>query len=297
MSEVPDRRSKSSVHSSGATPTRKRKAGTASFRYGYRDVPKRLPDGTYDVVRIPLTLEDVLHPKMGDVHMLGDPHDEDCHYLKTVLKDRFAYDASFVVFSDCGIYWDIPGLRHHSPDLSVIFGVKERKDWETFHVKVEKVRPSLIVEVTSPRTRVNDVKKKVIQYARAGVPHYVIADVRKQRGIRRLTLIRYELKEGKYRSMGTDSDGRVWLEPVGLWLGVRVDPDTGSDRLVLIEPETNEPIGDYTAVNRARALAAEQARAATQKAEAESKARLAAEARIRELEAELQRAKRGKRTE
>ena len=41
------------------------------------------------------------------------------------------------------------------------------------------MRPSLIIEVTSPKTRVNDVKTKVTQYAQAKVPHYVIADMEK----------------------------------------------------------------------------------------------------------------------
>lgn len=301
MSTVPDRRRKANARPARAKPNGKPRSGKASFDYGYRDIPKKLPNGEYEMVRIPLTLEDVLHPLMGDKHVLGDPHDEDCHYLKAVLKDRFAHDRTFVVFSDCGIFWDRPGLKHHSPDVSVIFGVKERKDWETFHVAIEKVRPALVVEVTSPKTRENDVTTKVAQYARAGVPHYVIADTHKRDGKRRLTLIRYQLDNGTYRSMGTDANGRVWLEPVQLWLGVNVDPDTGGDRLVLIDPKTDEPIGDYTAVNRARAeaeerarAAADQARAADQRADAEVNARLAAEARTRELEAELGRSKRKK---
>jgi colicin import membrane protein len=295
MSTVPDRRNKK-----------------ASFEYGYREVVSKLPDGRYRSVRIPLTLEDVLHPQFGDVHMLGDPHDEDYHYLKVVLKARHAGNPSFVVFSDCGIYWDIPGLRHHSPDLSVIFGVKKRKDWETFHVKVEKVRPRLIIEITSPKTRVNDVKTKVEQYARAKVKHYVIADMRKEDGIRRLTLIAYRLKGKVYERVELDKHGRAWLEPVGLWLGVKQNPETGGDRVVLIDPATNEEIGDYTAINQARGEAEAQIQVEAQaraeaeaqirveaqaRAEAEAQIRIEAQARaeaeerVRELEAELKRLK------
>src|SRR5262249_40389745 len=137
----------------------------ASFDYGYREVQVKLPDGRSRWKRVPLTLEDVLHPKFGDVHMLGDPHDDDCNYLKDVLKARHADESSVVVLSDCGIFWDIPRMRHHSPDLAVIFGVKRRKDWKTFRVREEGVRPSLIIEITSPKTRVNGVKTKVEQYA------------------------------------------------------------------------------------------------------------------------------------
>ena len=39
----------------------------------------------------------------------------------------------------------------------------------------EGVRPRLIIEVSSPDSRVNDVVTKVDHYYRAGVPYYVIA--------------------------------------------------------------------------------------------------------------------------
>jgi len=246
--------------------------------------------------------------------LLGDPHTEDCYYLRGALKVRYAPDRSVVVLSDCGIYWDIPRLRHHSPDLAVIFGVKRRKDWSTFHVKVEKVRPVLIIEVTSPDTRVNDVKTKVEEYARAKVPHYVIVDAQEKKGEkRRLSFKCYRLVGKAYEAVPLDERGRAWLEPLGVWLGVRVDAETGGDRVALIDPATNETLGDHVAEAQARAQAIQraaaeaqaraeaeaqaraaeaQARVATEKAEAESRARAAAEARIRELEAMVRRRKR-----
>jgi hypothetical protein len=36
-----------------------RRSGAASFRYGYREVKKKLPNGKVDCERVPLTLEDV----------------------------------------------------------------------------------------------------------------------------------------------------------------------------------------------------------------------------------------------
>ena len=309
MSTISKRRTSTNARTSGTRPPKKARA---SFDYGYRYVRKKLPDGSYDWVQVPLTLDDVLHPREGDVHMLGDPHANDCTYLRVVIKARYADDPSVAVFSDCGIYWDIPGLKHHSPDFCVIFGVKKRKAWSTFHVKTEKVRPSLIIEVTSPKTRILDIKTKVEQYARAKVPYYVIADAQggeeEDGERRRLTLIAYRLEGTAYKSVKADKLGRVWLEPLSLWLGVRVDPETGDDRLVLIDPATNGEIGDYTAVDRARREAIHQAEAAEKaRAAAEAQARAAAElaataearaataeARIRELEAELKGRKRRK---
>jgi colicin import membrane protein len=297
MSTIPNPPAKTEPETARVlTPKKPHARDKASFRYGYRYQRKKLPDGRVELEMVPLTLYDVLHPRDGDCHLPSDAHVHDCKYLLNVLEDRFARDQSVKVLSDCGIYWDKPGLEHHNPDLAVIFGVKERKAWKTFHVKSEKVRPSLIVEVTSRSTRVTDVKDKVEEYARAGVPHYVIADVHQVKKKRRITLIRYRLDGTAYQPVPLDKQGRAWLEPVGLWLGVTTDPETGDDRLVLIDPATNEEIGDYTAVRQARdaeaklkRAATEQARAATEQAEVEARARIIAEAEVRELKAEIRR--------
>jgi hypothetical protein len=277
MSTAPNRRTKNDAVRAKANGPSRVRAGKASFAYGYRLVEKSVRGGEVDVEMVPLTLEDVLHPEFGDVHVLSDAHDDDCNYLKSVLKDRYAGDATVAVLSDCGIFWDVPGLRHHSPDLSVIFGVKKRKGWQTFDVREERTRPALIIEVTSPKTRVTDVKTKVQHYARARVRQYVIADAAEGRQGRRLRLISYALKGSRYTPVELDDQGRAWLEPVGLWLGVRENPSTGGDRLALVDAESDEEIGDYTAVNRARAAAEERAVAEAQRADLESEARAAAE--------------------
>jgi hypothetical protein len=163
----------------------------------------------------------------------------------------------------------------------------------------------LIIEVTSPQTREVDVEDKVIEYARARVPHYVIADadVDEASGRRQLTLKAYRLTGRKrtYQAVELNERGWAWLEPLGLWLGVKVHPETGGDRLALFDPQTGSEIGDYTAIRRARdeaeARAADeaQARAAAEaRAADEAQARTAAEARLRQLEAELSRLRKRK---
>jgi colicin import membrane protein len=266
-----------------------RRSGAASFRYGYREVKKKLPNGEVDFERVPLTLEDVLHPRFEDTHELNIAHYVDCSYMYDVFGTRLVDDPLAVVFSDVGIFWDIPKLKHHSPDISVIFGVQRRRSWDTFHVAEEKVRPTLIIEVTSPATRVNDVKTKVVQYALAGVPYYVIADARGRPDKRRLTFISYRLKGNVYESLPLDKQGRAWLEPVRLWLGVKVDSQTGVDRVALFDPDTNQEIGDYTAIHRALEAEVKERTKAERRADSEAEARAQAEARVRELEAELRR--------
>ncbi len=260
----------------------------ASFAYGWRYVERPGRNGRTERACIPLTLEDVLHPQEGDVLVPGDPHADDCNYLRDVAKDRHADDDSVAILTDCDVYWDIPELKNHRPDLAVIFGVKRQQDWPSFHVKTEKVRPRLIVEVASPQTRVVDVEDKLVEYARARVPHYVIADVDEATGRRRLVLKAYRLtgRRRTYEPVKLNERGWAWLESLGLWLGTKVDPDTGGDRLALFDPQTELEIGDYTAIRRAgeaaearaaaEALAAEAAKA---RAAAEAAARIAAEAR------------------
>jgi colicin import membrane protein len=183
----------------------------------------------------------------------------------------------------------------------------------------------LIIEVTWPKTRSTDLEKKVKHYARAEVPHYVIADAVEGEGKRRkLRLLAYRLEGGVYQPVAPDPQGRVWLEPVGLWLGVTSNEQTGGDRLALIDPKTDQEIGDYTAISRrleaAEAAAREakqreqaakqreqaakqreqaakqreqaaktEAAAERERAEAEAQARAHAEALLRQAEAELRR--------
>ncbi len=139
----------------------------------------------------------------------------------------------------------------------------------------------------------------------ARVPHYVIADVDEATGRRRLTLKAYRLKGRRraYEPVKVNERGWAWLEPLGLWLGVKANPDTGGDRLALFDPETGLEIADYTAIRRARDaadaradLAEDRADAETQaragaeaRADAEAQARADAETRLRQAEAELRR--------
>src|SRR5262249_34942033 len=147
------------------------------YRYGWRYVKRKLRNGRVDYDQVPLTLEDVLHPAEGVFIVQTYKHDRVCTYLATVFRAGLAGDPAAVVLHDVRIAWDRPRLRPHGPDIAVIFGVREVRDWGTFHVAEEGVRPELIVEVTSPETRSLDLRRKPGHYGRAGVPLYVIADI------------------------------------------------------------------------------------------------------------------------
>jgi hypothetical protein len=190
---------------------------------------------------------------------------------------------------------NLPGIKPICPDIAVFFGIEKHRGWSIFDVEAEHAQIALVIEVTSASTRSNDVVKKFDYYHRAGVLTYVIVDSRIENlGTRRLELLGYRHTSNGYEKMPLDADGRIWLEALGVWLGIVQDRNTGFDRVACLGPITNSEIGDYTAVTQARiraeaqAAAAEaQAAAAEARANAESEARAAAEARIRELEAAL----------
>jgi len=272
------------------------------FRYGWRYVHHSRPDGSEEIEQVPLTLDDVLHPEEGDFIVQNDQHVRFCNYLYDTLRGRLAHDPTAVVLYDVRVAWDVPGVRPHGPDLAVMFGVRERKDWGTFDVAVEGVRPALIIEVTSPHTRHLDLYQKVEEYDQAGVPLFIIVDTYTRDGQIAPRMWGYHRTDkGYYMPMVPNERGWLWMAPVGLWIGWNAHQIECYD-------EAGHPIMDYVHLDAARTIAEtramwaeEQARAEAQaRADAEVQARIEAqaradaearasmaEARLRELEAEV----------
>ena len=245
----------------------------------------------------------MLFPETGDFIVQTDPHDNDVVYLKIVFKAQLAGEPGSLVVSDCRVDWNLPGVRPLGPDIAVFLDMVEYLNWATIEVEAEGMTPVLVVEVTSPGTRVNDLESKFDYYNRARVPLYVIVNASQDdRYGRHLSLMGFRWTRGGYQRIAPDPQGWIWLEPVRLWLGVTQGPSPGFDRVVCFD-ERGRELGDYTTV--AQALAAEvearaqaerraeaEAEARTQaerRAEAEAEARARAKARIRELEAKIPR--------
>jgi colicin import membrane protein len=293
----------STVSKNPASRSRRSPAKSDPYRYGWRFVRVRRPDGTVDYDQVPLTLDDLLHPKIGDFIVQKQFHHDDVAYLKVVSKARLNADPTAVVLGDGRVNYNIPGVRPLGPDVAIFFGVErgQNYNWATLNVAAEKARPALVVEVTSRSTRKNDLGIKVDYYQRAGVPLYVIADIKDGATKRSVKLLGYRLVSGKYEAIVPDAQGRIYLDPVRLWLGVTVDRTSGFERLACFDPVTGEEFGDYAAQVEARAEAEKRAQVDAQaraeaeaRAQTETQARAEAEKRIRELEAELKRSRRRK---
>jgi hypothetical protein len=177
------------------------------------------------------------------------------------------------VLSDHRVDWGKPGVKPHGPDIAVFFGVRKRKQHgATFYVAREGALPKLTIEVTSPDTRKNDVVTKVDHYYRAGVPLYVIVDVRVRQGQRtHLQLVGYRYGRAGYETIAPDERGWLWLEELGLWIG------TEGTRVVCCDGH-GQKILDYAELAEAR--------------EADVKVREAAEAQAKVAEAQVKAAER-----
>ena len=266
------------------------------YPYGWREAIRTLPDGTEVLERTPLTLEDILHPQVGDYRMHDEEHERFCNYLYNVLSARLADRPNAMVLHDVRVAWALPDLRAHGPDISVIFDLRRRINWSTFSEAEEGTKPSLIIEIVSPSTRSTDVVKKVDHYARVGVPNYIIVDRFERRGVMVRELVGYRLTPEGYEELSPNADGWLWIEPVNIWLNLE-------DENLVCYDEAGNLIPDYVGVS---ARAAEEAQArieaenrATEETQArmeaenrateETQARMEAEERIRQLETELRR--------
>jgi hypothetical protein len=226
------------------------------FKLGWRIRPRLTEEGRLVHDRIPLTSYDILHPQEGDFRVHNHEHMSFCNYLVDVFQSRTANDPHAVVLHDTRLAWDVPALEAHGPDVAVIFGVREVKKWSTFDVKVEGVRPTLIVEVTSPETRRIDLEDKPDEYELAGVDYFIIVDayIGRQQTAYRLIGRRLTPEEG-YIEMTPNAQGWLWLEPLEIWIGFK------ANQLECYTAE-GKRIGDYTEV-------AEEMNEAVQRAEQE----------------------------
>jgi Uma2 family endonuclease len=250
------------------------------YPYGWRDLEERLPNGEYRWTRIPLTLEDVLHPQEEDVLLPTEEHERFRNYLYSVMLALVSNDPTAVVLSDTNIAGDVPTIKPHRPDLAVIFGVRERRNWSTFVVAEEGVRPSLIIEITSPKTRHLDLDNKFDEYEAIGIPCYVIIDIRYRKRAVTRELKGYVLTPDGYAPLMPNEQGWLWLEPVSVWLAI-----TGG-AVVCYDRDGNR-IEDYVGVTRARRQAMTRAAEAEARAAEEARARIEAERRAAELETRL----------
>lgn len=280
------------------------------FRHGVRHVPRTLDDGTVVYDQIPLRQEDLLFPEEWDRHVITDGHRLDCNYLQNAFAVQVQGDATARVLGDLRVDWSHPEIQPLGPDVILVTGVNGRRDWTTFNVVAEGAATPLVVEVTSPDTRNNDLVVKRDLYFRLGVAYYAVVDRHVRRSGVEVSVTGWHRGESAFEELPRDARGRIWLEPVRVWLGVE-----GERAICYLADGT--PIPDYPALAHAlsdteqrvqserKAAKAERRRAAAERkraeaereradaererADTEARARAELEQRLRDTEAELRR--------
>ncbi len=236
------------------------------FYYGWRRVEQRKPDGTIELIEVPLGFDDFLDPQLGDVMIQGTLHFACVKDLHNRLETHYRDDPETEVFCDLKMLWQIPGLEEPAPDIAVVHGVADKgANRESFDVVAEGTRPCLIIEVMSRRYAGDDTKKPSI-YALAGIPEYLILKPYGPGQRPELSMRGFRMVEGRYRRWTPDTDG--WYRSAETGLGFRVGDDR--QRLDLIDLANGEPLptlAEIDAARRREAAAAADARARAEAAE------------------------------
>ena len=246
------------------------------FRLGWRYVRRTLPNGEVEVDEIPLTPEDLLFPEEGDVTVQLRSHNEDCSYLYGALNIRFAGVPGVLILADHRVRFDVPDLEPLGPDISVFLDVNDEWRTGTFDVAELDATPTLVVEVTSPDTRSNDVEIKKTFYHQAGVAYYIIIDPRIDQGLREeVQLLGFHHTPDGYEPVPLDDQGRLWVGPLDLGLTIE------EKQVMCIDGRDGRRIEPPVAMALARKTAEERAEVAEAQARVEADARLVAEARTK----------------
>jgi Uma2 family endonuclease len=250
------------------------------YPYGWRYVTYTLPNGEQEWERVPLTLEDVLHPQEEDVMAHSDEHKLFCIYLHNVIIAQLIDDPHAFVLHDTLIAWGHPSLAPHAPDIAVIFNVRQWQDWGTFDTIAEGSKPTLVIEVTSPKTRSLDLNKKPEQYKQLGVPFIVIVDRAKGKKRTKPRLLGYQLTPTGYVSMKPNQEGWLWLEPVKLWLALHSGQIACYDQSGRLKVDYKGLVGQLQKAKTEVQTEREQRLQAESKVEVERSQRLEAESKV-----------------
>ncbi|MFQ5614927.1 MAG: Uma2 family endonuclease [Anaerolineales bacterium] len=207
------------------TPTKtiakKPRAALEDFPHGWRYEYAKTPEGESEPTYIPLTPEEALHPEEGYIMPERTKHDQICDDICDMLRPRYVDQTDVAVFHDLIIEWNHPEIKGHSPNIAVVPNVRDRDvNRGKFYVAKEGTRPILIIEVVSPGSKAADRVKKVDHYARVGVREYVYIDYWENNGETNWEIFGFRLHGNHYLPMLPDEERSLYLETVGLRIGI-----------------------------------------------------------------------------
>lgn len=225
----------------------------------------------------------------------GGPHGRLISQIMAVLDDRLENQQLMLLPDTFMLYRDENGIKQRlAPDLLLMPWRAEVPT--TYDLEVEPP-PLFVAEVTSQKSHVNDLEKKVSFYQRLGISTYLVIDAVTPRNQPRklIQLHLWRVVNGTPVKQSPDAAGRFWLPELGVRLHAL------GRRLIFVNADTGEELYDgkqwrvafqtqaqraQVAVQRAKAEA-QRADAEAQRAVAEATARQAAETEVARLTALL----------
>lgn len=159
-----------------------------------------------------------------------DLHRREMNSLIESLAAHYHDTTDVYVAGNLFVYYEEgdPTARF-APDVFVVFGVPKH-DRRTYRLWEESHAPAFVLEVTSRKTRLEDIGNKKALCAELGVAEYFLFDPANE--YLRPQLQGFRLDQGNYQPLAPDVEGALFSEVLGLRL--KVD----GRQLRLIEPAT-----------------------------------------------------------
>jgi Uma2 family endonuclease len=176
--------------------------------------------------------EDVFYPETDETIMPeGIQHFLLSVRLVSTLLTFFTKREDVKIFGNCMLYYEEGNPQKVvSPDLMVCFGL-QKSPTRVYKLWEEKIVPSVVIELASETTWLNDVSTKLALYQKLGVKEYYIYDI--EHANLPESLLAYRLVDDELKQIEVENK-RVLSESLGLEL-----VDTG-ETLRFFNRQTNE---------------------------------------------------------
>lgn len=207
-----------------------------------------------------------------------DVHIDALIYLREALKDYLRNEPQVYVAGNMLLYYEEGNPSACvAPGVFVVQGVAKRAR-RTYRLWEEAAPPTVVFEITSRGSRLEDLGTKRALYAMLGVKEYFLYDPLGE--YLQPPLQGYQLDEGEYQRLQPGSAGELVSQVLGLELRLE------EDRLRVVQPTTGERLLTPAEAHAARRMAEE-------RAAQEATTRQAAETELEQLRAELARLRGG----
>lgn len=200
-------------------------------------------------------------------------------HLYDALRHYFRHNPKIYVAADMFLYYEEGNPRaNKSSDVMVIKGVEKRRR-RTFKTWEEGAVPTVIFEVSSKSTVIEDLMHKSFLYASLGVREYFLFDPLNE--YIEQGMMGFRLKKGEYVQIATDEKRYLYSQELEIYLTVE------DDLLRIIDPHTQQPVPGLDEAITKIEQEAQRAQQEAQRAQQERQRAEAAEAELATLRAML----------